>query len=182
MEKERKTFSYGLRIQLMLFTTVLAFITYSTSIFFIYVMYDYFQIYVSLTVYNIIFMLLGVVWSGILAYGAAIFLIKPLQKLEEAARKATELILQEMSSSIMEVADATKQTSSYMNEQVNQIHQTGSQTKAVAAIAEETSAGSQEVARVTLQQSKNMVVIDQLLKDLEKQEADLKQTIEQFSM
>ncbi|AYF04574.1 MULTISPECIES: methyl-accepting chemotaxis protein [Bacillus] len=430
MEKEKKTFSFGLRIQLMLFTTVLAFITYSTSIFFIYVIYDYFQSYVSQTVYNIIVMLLGVVWSGILAYGAAVFLIKPLRKLEEAARKAadgdiredvplpktddeikslsvafnmmlgnlrgmvknidttfsytnnqvqqirrqtgeatkqargvsetlaeissgaeqsaasiqaivsavdtttsiasevgekakqsdelslemvqalgqstrvftsliqgiqtlakenensmqnvqkleermkqvehivsvvseiasqtnllalnasieaaragehgrgfavvaeevrkladesdhsarnisqllrnmqeevqqvalkmteqvktakeeaqrgaaTELILKEMSSSIMEVADATKQISGYMNEQVSHIHQTGAQTKAVAAIAEETSAGSQEVARVTLQQSKNMVVIDQLLKDLEKQAADLKQTIERFSM
>lgn len=87
-----------------------------------------------------------------------------------------------MSSSVMEVADATQQISSYMNEQVSQIHQTGAQTKAVAAIAEETSAGSQEVARVTLQQSKNIVVIDQLLKDLEKQAADLKQTIERFSM
>nr|WP_156576763.1 methyl-accepting chemotaxis protein [Bacillus luti] len=430
MEKEKKTFSFGLRTQLMLFTTVLAFITYSTSIFFIYVIYDYFQSYVSQTVYNIIVMLLGVVWSGILAYGAAIFLIKPLRKLEEAARKAadgdiredvplpktddeikslsvafnmmlgnlrgmvknidttfsytnnqvqqirkqtgeatkqargvsetlaeissgaeqsaasiqaivsavdtttsiaseveekakqsdelslemvqalgqstrvftsliqgiqtlakenedsmqnvqkleermkqvehivsvvseiasqtnllalnasieaaragehgrgfavvaeevrkladesdhsarnisqllrnmqeevqqvalkmteqvktakeeakrgaaTELILKEMSSSIMEVADATKQISGYMNEQVSHIHQTGAQTKAVAAIAEETSAGSQEVARVTLQQSKNMVVINQLLKDLEKQATDLKQTIERFLM
>ncbi|KAB2450867.1 methyl-accepting chemotaxis protein [Bacillus sp. CH126_4D] len=430
MEKEKKTFSFGLRTQLMLFTTVLAFITYSTSIVFIYVIYDYFQSYVSQTVYNIIVMLLGVVWSGILAYGAAIFLITPLRKLEEAARKAangdiredvplpktddeikslsvafnmmlgnlrgmvknidttfsytnnqvqqirrqteeatkqargvsetlaeissgaeqsaasiqaivsavdtttsiaseveekakqsdelslemvqalgqstrvftsliqgiqtlakenensmqnvqkleermkqvehivsvvseiasqtnllalnasieaaragehgrgfavvaeevrkladesdysarnisqllrnmqeevqqvalkmteqvktakeeakrgaaTELILKEMSSSIMEVADATKQISSYMNEQVSHIHQTGAQTKAVAAIAEETSAGSQEVARVTLQQSKNMVLIDQLLKDLEQQAADLKQTIERFSM
>ena len=52
--------------------------------------YDYFQSYVSQTAYNIIVMLLGVVWSGILAYGAAIFLIKPLRKLEEAARKAAE--------------------------------------------------------------------------------------------
>ena len=430
MEKERKAFSFGLRTQLMLFTTVLALITYSTSIFFIYVIYDYFQSYVSQTAYNIIVMLLGVVWSGILAYGAAVFLIKPLRKLEEAARKAaegdiredvplpktddeikslsvafnmmlenlrsmvknidttfsytnnqvqqirkqtgeatkqaqgvsetlaeissgaeqsaasiqaivsavdtttsiaseveekakqsdelssemvqalghstgvftsliqgiqtlakenedsmqnvqkleermkqvehivsvvseiasqtnllalnasieaaragehgrgfavvaeevrkladesdhsarnisqllrnmqdevqqvamkmteqvkiakeeakrgeaTELILKEMSSSVMEVADATKQISSYMNEQVSHIHQTGAQTKAVAAIAEETSAGSQEVARVTLQQSKNMIAIDQLLKDLEKQAADLKQTIERFSM
>ncbi|MDF9448863.1 methyl-accepting chemotaxis protein [Bacillus toyonensis] len=430
MGKERKTFSFGLRIQLMLFTTILAFITYSTSLIFIYVIYDSFQSYVSQTVYNIIVMLLGVVWSGILAYGAAIFLIKPLRKLEEAARKAaegdiredvplpktddeikslsvafnmmlgnlrgmvknidttfsytnnqvqqirkqtgeatkqaqgvsetlaeissgaeqsaasiqaivstvdtttsianevegkakqsdelssemvqalgqstrvftsliqgiqtlarenedsmenvqkleermkqvehivsvvseiasqtnllalnasieaaragehgrgfavvaeevrkladesdhsarnisqllrnmqdevqqvalkmteqvktakeeakrgeaTELILKEMSSSVMEVADATKQISSYMNEQVNHIYQTGAQTKAVAAIAEETSAGSQEVARVTLQQSKNMIAIDQLLKDLEKQSADLKQTIERFSM
>lgn len=428
MEKEKKTFSFGLRMQLMLFTTILALITYSTSLFFIYVMYDYFQGYVSQTVYNIVVMLLGVIWSGILTYFAAIFLIKPLHRLEEAAHKAaegdirenvplrktddeirslsvafnmmlgnlramvknidttfshtntqvqqirkqtseatkqaqvvsetlteissgaeqsaasiqtivatvdtttsiaseveekakqsdqlssemvqalgestrvfvsliqgiqtlakeneqsmqnvqkleermkqvehivsvvseiasqtnllalnasieaaragehgrgfavvaeevrkladesdssarnisqllcdmqnevqqvalqmteqvntakeeakrgeaTELILKEMSSSIMEVADATQKISSYMNEQVNHIHQTGAQTKEVAAIAEETSAGSQEVARVTMQQSENMVAIDQLLKELENQATELKQTIERF--
>ena len=60
---------------------------------------------------------------------------------EEAKRGSYELILKEMSS-VMEVADATQQISSYMNEQVSHIHQTGAQTKAVAAIAEETSAGS----------------------------------------
>lgn len=90
MEKERKTFFFGLRIRPMLFTTALALITYSTSLLFIYVIYDYFQSYVSQTVYNLIVMLLVVVWSGILAYGAAIFLIKTLRKLEEAARKAAE--------------------------------------------------------------------------------------------
>ncbi len=82
----------------------------------------------------------------------------------------------------MEVANATKQISSYMNEQVECIHQTGEQTKEVALIAEETSASSQEVARLTVQQSENMMAIDQLLKDLEKQSVDLKQTIERFSM
>ena len=51
--------------------------------------YDYFQSYVSQTVYNIIVMLLGVVWCGILAYGATVFLIKPLRKLEEG-KKSTE--------------------------------------------------------------------------------------------
>lgn len=428
MRKEKKPFSFGLRIQLMLFTTILAFITYSTSVVFIYVFYEYVDDYVSRTLYNIIIMLLGVIWSGVLAYFAATFLIRPLRRLEEAAHKtaegdirenvplpktddeirslsvafnmmlgnlrtmvknidttfsytntqvqqireqtseatkqakgvsetlaeissgaeqsaasiqtivstvdtttsiaseveekakqsdqlssemvqalrqstrvfvsliqgiqtlakeneqsmqnvqkleermkqvehivsvvseiasqtnllalnasieaaragehgrgfavvaeevrkladesdnsarnisqllrdmqnevqqvalqmteqvktakeeakrgeATELILKEMSSSIMEVADATQKISSYMNEQVNHIHQTGVQTKAVAAIAEETSAGSQEVARVTMQQSENMVLIDQLLKELEKQAAELKQTIERF--
>ena len=39
-----------------------------------------------------------------------------------------------MSSSVMEVADATQQISSYMNEQVSHIHQTGAQTKAVAEL------------------------------------------------
>lgn len=430
MEKEKKTFSFSLRIQFMLFTTIVAFITYSTSIFFIYVMYDFFQDYISQMVYNVIIMSLGIIWSGILAYFAAILLIKPLHRLEEAAHKAadgdirediplpktddeirslslafnmmlgnlrtmvknidttfsytnnqvqkirtqtseatkqaqgvsealaeissgaeqsaasiqtivstvdktisiasdvegkakqsdqlsselvqsleqstrvfvsllqgiqmlakeneqsmqnvqkleermkqvgsivsvvseiasqtnllalnasieaaragehgrgfavvaeevrkladesdnsarnisqllrdmqhevqqvalqmteqvkaaqeeascgeaTGLIFKEMSSSIMEVANATQQISNYMKEQVNHIHQTGVQTKAVAAIAEETSAGSQEITRITIQQSENMVFVDQLSKDLEKQAANLKQTIEQFTV
>ncbi|CAM4371478.1 chemotaxis protein [Bacillus manliponensis] len=428
MRDEKKPFSFGLRIQLMLFTTILAFITYSTSVVFIYVLYDYVDQYVNQTLYNIVVMLLGVIWSGILAYFAADFLIKPLRKLEEAAHKAaegdiredvplpktddeirslsvafntmlsnlrtmvknidttftytnhhveqireqtseatkqaqgvsetlseislgaeqsaasiqtivstvdktisiaseveekanhsnqlssqmvqalgqstkvfvsliegiqtlakeneqsmqsvqkleehtkqvghivslvseiasqtnllalnasieaaragehgrgfavvaeevrkladesansaqnisrllhdmqtevdhvakqmtgqvktareeakrgaaTELILKEMSSSIIEVAEAIQLISKYMNEQMEQIHETGIQTKEVAAIAEETSAGSQEVTRVTLKQSENMVLIDQLSKELEERSAELKKTIEQF--
>uniref|UniRef100_UPI003F8C9F54 methyl-accepting chemotaxis protein n=1 Tax=Bacillus manliponensis TaxID=574376 RepID=UPI003F8C9F54 len=100
---------------------------------------------------------------------------------EEAKRgAATELILKEMSSSIIEVAEAIQLISKYMNEQMEQIHETGIQTKEVAAIAEETSAGSQEVTRVTLKQSENIVLIDQLSKELEERSAELKKTIEQF--
>ncbi|MEI4831777.1 methyl-accepting chemotaxis protein [Bacillus sp. FJAT-53711] len=428
MEKEKKPFSFGLRIQLVLFTTILALITYSTSVVFIYVVYDYVHEYVNQTMYNIIVMILGVIWSGILAYFAADFLIKPLRKLEEAAHKAangdiredvslpkaddeirslsvafnamlgnlrtmvknidttftythnqvqqireqtgeatiqaqgvsetlteisvgaeqsaasiqtivstvdatisiasevegkakqsdqlssqmvkalgqstrvfvsliegiqmlareneqsmksvqkledhtkqvghivllvseiasqtnllalnasieaaragehgrgfavvaeevrkladesassaqniskllhdmqnevnhvslqmkeqvnvakeeakrgeaTEVILKEMTASIMEVVDAIQKISGYMNEQMDYIHETGIQTKEVAAIAEETSAGAQEVARITMKQSENMIFIDQLSKDLEKRAAELKKTIAQF--
>ncbi|MFX3623572.1 MAG: methyl-accepting chemotaxis protein [Ectobacillus sp.] len=85
-----RKFSFGLRLKLVLFTTVLAFITYSASAFFIYIIYGYVSGFINQTVYNIIILLLGVIWSGILAYFAAAFLVKPLQNLEEAARKAAE--------------------------------------------------------------------------------------------
>ncbi|OPA26940.1 methyl-accepting chemotaxis protein, partial [Bacillus cereus] len=170
MEKERKTFSFGLRTQLMLFTTVLACITYSTSIFFIYVIYDYFQSYVSQTVYNIIVMLLGVVWSGILAYGAAVFLIKPLRKLEEAARKAAEGDIREdvplpktddeikslsvafnmMLGNLRGMVKNIDTTFSYTNNQVQQIRkQTGEATRQAQGVSEtlaEISSGAEQSA------------------------------------
>lgn len=170
MEKEKKTFSFGLRTQLMLFTTVLAFITYSTSIFFIYVIYDYFQSYVSQTAYNIIVMLLGVVWSGILAYGAAIFLIKPLRKLEEAARKAADGDIREdvplpktddeikslsvafnmMLGNLRGMVKNIDTTFSYTNNQVQQIRrQTGEATKQARGVSEtlaEISSGAEQSA------------------------------------
>lgn len=170
MGKERKTFSFGLRIQLMLFTTILAFITYSTSLIFIYVIYDYFQSYVSQTVYNIIVMLLGVVWSGILAYGAAIFLIKPLRKLEEAARKAAEgdiredvplpktddeikslsVVFNMMLGNLRGMVKNIDTTFSYTNNQVQQIRkQTGEATKQAQGVSEtlaEISSGAEQSA------------------------------------
>ena len=154
----------------MLFTTVLAFITYSTSIFFIYVIYDYFQSYVSQTVYNIIVMLLGVVWSGILAYGAAVFLIKPLRKLEEAARKAAEGDIREdvplpktddeikslsvafnmMLGNLRGMVKNIDTTFSYTNNQVQQIRkQTGEATRQAQGVSEtlaEISSGAEQSA------------------------------------
>ncbi|MFD3448111.1 methyl-accepting chemotaxis protein [Microbacteriaceae bacterium 4G12] len=88
MNGEKRRFSFSLRIKLMLFTTILALITYSTSIFFIYALYDYMKALVSQTIYTVVVMLLGVMWSGILAYFAASFIVKPLRKLEEAVHKA----------------------------------------------------------------------------------------------
>ncbi|EMA6343708.1 methyl-accepting chemotaxis protein [Bacillus cytotoxicus] len=170
MEREQKTFSFGLRMQLMLFTTILALITYSTSLFFIYVLYDYFQSYVSQTVYNIVVMLLGVIWSGILAYVAAIFLIKPLRKLEEAAHRAAEGDIREnvplpkvddeikslsvafnmMLGNLRTMVNNIDTTFSYTNTQVQQIRkQTNEATKQAQVVSEtlaEISSGAEQSA------------------------------------
>lgn len=84
MENKKR---FDLRKKLVLFTTVLAIITYSTSALFIYVIYDYVKQFWSYSemVYVIIILLLGIIWSGILAFIAARVITKPLQRLEKVA-------------------------------------------------------------------------------------------------
>lgn len=88
---ERKN-RFNLRKKLVLFTSILAIITYSTSAFFIYLLYDQVKRFVPISesLYIIIVLFLGVVWSGILAYFAARFITKSLQQLEGVATKAAE--------------------------------------------------------------------------------------------
>lgn len=87
-----KQYRFNLRKKLILFTTVLAIITYSFSALFIYVLFDQIQKYVEISegVFIIIVLLLGIIWSGILAFFAAKIITKPLQMLEEVATKAAE--------------------------------------------------------------------------------------------
>ncbi|PLR76807.1 methyl-accepting chemotaxis protein [Bacillus sp. V3-13] len=88
--EEKKRYKFGLRKKLVLFTTALAFITYTTSAVFIYFLYPYINemIAISETSFSFITLSLGIIWSGILAFIAAGFIIKPLQKLEKIALKA----------------------------------------------------------------------------------------------
>ncbi|MED3964187.1 HAMP domain-containing methyl-accepting chemotaxis protein [Niallia taxi] len=88
MEKTA-SYKFSLRKKLALFITILALITYSTSAFFIYVLYPLLPgIGISAFVFNLITLTLGVLWSGFLAFLAAGFIIKPLQRLEKSAIKA----------------------------------------------------------------------------------------------
>src|SRR5699024_8644859 len=83
---------FNLRWKLVLFTTVLAIITYTTSAFFIYVVYDFITPFWNIPQhwFVILTLLLGIVWSGILAYFAASIITKPLQNLEKVASSAAE--------------------------------------------------------------------------------------------
>lgn len=87
-----KKYRFSLRLKLVVFTTLLALITYSTSAFFIYILFDYIQskINVSQQVFVIVTLLLGVIWSGILAFFAARWITKPLQKLEQITGEAAK--------------------------------------------------------------------------------------------
>lgn len=88
----KKGYRFSLRMKLVLFTTILALITYSTSAIFIYFLYNYVQRFVEVSqeIYVIVILLLGIFWSGMLAYFAARFITKSLQNLEEAASRVAE--------------------------------------------------------------------------------------------
>lgn len=88
----KKKYRFNLQLKLVVFTTLLALITYSTSGFFIYIVYDYIKPYwdISEQWFVIITLLLGIIWSGILAFFAARFITKPLQRLEAAASSAAK--------------------------------------------------------------------------------------------
>ena len=88
--EKRKKYKFGLRKKLALFITIVAIITYSTSGFFIYILYPMFFKSLNEVLFTIGTLALGIIWSGIIAYIAAGFIIKPLQKLEMLAIQASQ--------------------------------------------------------------------------------------------
>lgn len=86
----RRKYRFSLRLKLVLFITILAMITYGTSAFFIYILYDYVRMYIQIPLhwYTILTLFGGVFWSGLLAFFAAFLITKPLEKLSEIASEA----------------------------------------------------------------------------------------------
>ncbi|PKG21990.1 methyl-accepting chemotaxis protein [Niallia nealsonii] len=83
-------YKFSLRKKLVFFITSLALITYSTSALFIYVVYPLLanSIEVSSYTFTVATLMMGIFWSGVLAFIAAGVIIKPLQKLEKTALNA----------------------------------------------------------------------------------------------
>ncbi len=86
----KKVFQFGLSKKLTVFITVVALVTYSTSGLFIYILYPMFFSGMNEFLFTIITLTLGIVWSGILAFFAAGFITKPLQRLEQVAINAAD--------------------------------------------------------------------------------------------
>lgn len=82
---DRKKFKFGLQKQLVIFITVVALVTYSTSGLFIFVLYPLFFQEWNQMLFVIVTLSLGILWSGILAYFAAFVIINPLRRLEKVA-------------------------------------------------------------------------------------------------
>ncbi|WP_175990012.1 methyl-accepting chemotaxis protein [Bacillus sp. Marseille-Q1617] len=89
MGKERR-YKSGLRKKLVFFITILALVTYSTSAFFIYFIKPTFAPDMNEFLFTSVTLGMGVFWSAVLAFFAAGFIVKPLQRLEQAALKAAE--------------------------------------------------------------------------------------------
>ncbi|MCH6266990.1 methyl-accepting chemotaxis protein [Neobacillus citreus] len=87
----KKKYKFGLNKRLAIFTTVLAFITYSTSAFFIYYLYGFVSDIINEQLFTLFTLVLGIFWSGVLAYYTATrFITKPLQLLEDTVAKAAK--------------------------------------------------------------------------------------------
>ncbi|MDD9310013.1 methyl-accepting chemotaxis protein [Cytobacillus firmus] len=87
---EKKGYKFGLRKKLVLFITSLAIITYTTSAVFLYFLFPSIEEALPFgeAVFTILTLGMGIFWSGVLAFFAAGFIIKPLQKLEKTALMA----------------------------------------------------------------------------------------------
>lgn len=93
----KKKYRFSMRLKMCLFFIGVALITYGTSAFFIYVLFDFIEPYIpfSFEWFTIITLLLGVIWTGIIGYLAAMVIVRPLEELEEAAGKAAQGNLQQ---------------------------------------------------------------------------------------
>ena len=86
----KKKVHFGLRKKIVLFVSVLAIVTYSTSLFFIEVIQPQIFPNVNHTVFQIMTYAMGIFWSGALAAVCSGVIIKPLLKLEMAASQVAE--------------------------------------------------------------------------------------------
>jgi methyl-accepting chemotaxis protein len=82
---KKRRYKFGIKLKLVFLTTILAIVTYSTSALFIYFVYPFVDGLINQQIFIIGTLVLGIVWSGILAYFAASFITKPLQRLEQVA-------------------------------------------------------------------------------------------------
>ncbi len=87
---EDKKYKFSLRMKLVLLVTILAVITYSTSAIFISFIVEYVDHIVSPAIFTLITLLMGIFWSGVLAYFGSGFITRALKKLETAAYKAAK--------------------------------------------------------------------------------------------
>ncbi|WP_313803875.1 HAMP domain-containing methyl-accepting chemotaxis protein [Cytobacillus sp.] len=155
---EKLKYKFGLRKKLVLFITILAVITYTTSAFFIYFLYPIIKDSLPFgeVWFTIITLSLGIIWSGILAFFAAGFIIKPLQKLEKMALKAAQGNIQEdvelskTDDEIRSLGIAFNDMLSNLREMVHQIDENFRETNdKVIAISKESSFAAEQVDSIS---------------------------------
>lgn len=174
MNERRKKF--GLKMKLVLFVTVLAVVTYTTSAVFINFLQPKFFPNVNAFGFEVLTYGMGIFWSGVLAAIFGSILVKPLQKLELAAIRVaegkigTDIELPNSSDEIRSVAEAFQQmvlnlrsivgeietnfekTAVTVDKLSNETSSAARQADAVATTILEISSGAEESA-VSIQQT-----------------------------
>ncbi|WP_078378609.1 methyl-accepting chemotaxis protein [Sutcliffiella halmapala] len=177
MEEKRK-YKFGLRLKLVLFATILAAITYTVSGFFIYFVVNYVESFMGASVFTILTLVLGVAWSGILAFFAARFITKPLQQLEVAAQKAAngdlteDLPVSESRDEIGAVGNAFNLMLHNLREMVKTVDQNFQQTnKKVMEISDVSMQASSQAESISL-------TIEEIAKGAESSASSVQDTAE----
>ncbi|MDQ0297817.1 hypothetical protein J2S78_000225 [Salibacterium salarium] len=91
MQQEKK-YSFSIRKKLVLGISALSVVTYGTSAFFIFILGDMIpeSLGISKDVFIIVTLILGWLWSGILAFLSAPVITTKLKRLEHSARQAAD--------------------------------------------------------------------------------------------
>jgi methyl-accepting chemotaxis protein len=87
-----------------------------------------------------------------------------------------------MTAAIHNMEEMVKSITELVNRQMTSIEHTSTQSQEVAAIAEQTSAGAQEVAASTTDQVRVIDGVENLALELKDQAEKLKETIKRFSI
>lgn len=132
--EEKTNYQFGLRKKLVVFTTAVATITYAFSGLFIYLVYPFAKAYIAETTWTVMTLIAGIVWSGILAFFAAQFIVKPLKRIEVIALKAAngqiseDIELPKSDDEIKSLAVAINHMLANLREMVQQIDENFYQT------------------------------------------------------
>ncbi|KRF65200.1 chemotaxis protein [Bacillus sp. Soil768D1] len=152
---ERTQYKFGLRKKLVIFITVLALITYSTSAFFIFVVHPMFFENMSSISFSVGTLLLGILWSGILAFFAASLITKPLQRLEKVALSTAqgsineEVVLSKTDDEIRSLGTAFNHMLFNLREMVRSIEENFQETNnKVIHISQESSKASEQAENI----------------------------------
>lgn len=153
--KMKRKYKFGLRKKLVLFVTLLALITYSTSFFFISVVHSKFATNIDDSLFNSITLLLGIFWTGLLAYFVAGVITKPLQRLEHAAINASQgnikedVMIPKSDDEIRSLGMAFNQMLSNLRVMVHSIEDNFQQTNGnVLSISEKTTRATQQAESI----------------------------------
>ncbi|MCM3179220.1 methyl-accepting chemotaxis protein [Cytobacillus horneckiae] len=156
---EKRNFKFSLRKKLVLLISVLAVITYSISAVCIQFIYPLIEniIPINKVAFNLIILMLGALWSGILAFFAAGLIIKPLHDLEQTALKAANGNLQDgvkLSRSDDEIRSlglAFNQMLESLKEMVDRIDENFKSTnEKVIAISKESSIAAEQAEAISI--------------------------------